>query len=304
MLSGNSASYGGGIYNDEYGTIQLCSSTLLNNSASDRYSGGGGIFNSKGTLTIANSTFVDNSAICTIGSVGGGAIYNFDGILAITNSTLTGNSADIGGGIYSYSSSSAVMLNNTIVAENNAFNLNSPDIYHADGTLSGSHNLIGNGDGQPLQNGIDGNQVGAYSSPIDPMLSNLTQFENGQWGCYLLSGSSAVDAGDDALAIDPSGQPLIKDLRGNARIIGDAIDIGAMEGSAPSTPAQTYLVTSLDETIASDGTLTFLEALLAANGNLPVGDAPAGSLFEQDTIQFANTLTGTILVDDGQLKTL
>ena len=111
----------------------------------------------------------------------------------------------------------------------------------------------------------------------------------------------AIDAGSNALAIDTFGQALTEDIYGNTRIINTVVDIGAVEGAVQSTPSQTYLVTSLDDTIADDGVLTFIEAFRAANANQPFGDAPAGSYDELDTIQFASTLTGTILVDDGQL---
>ena len=289
-LLGNSAVYGGGIYNA--GMLTIVNSSLLWNSADDD---GGGLCNYD-TLTITNSILSENSA-----DIKGGGIGN-NGTLTVTSSTLSENSASIrGGGICNIQSSSTVILNNTIVA-GNAASISGTDIGIDSGTLSGSYNLIGDGTGLAFFNGTSGNIVGTSLSPINPMLSGLIQFDNGQWGHCLLSGSPAIDAGSNALAVDPAGQLLTEDLRGNARIMGDAIDIGAIEGPAPSTPAQTYLVTSLDKTIANDGILTFVEALQAANTNQPVGDASAGSYCELDTIQFASTLTGTtILVDDGPL---
>ena len=314
--------YGGGIYNYR-GTLTVTDSTISGNSVIGKYNiNGGGIYNNNGTLTITNSTIFGNSAggggsggIYNDGTLtvtsstilgnsagyGGGGISNGDGILTITNSTISGNSAGRdGGGIYSYSSSSVTTLNNTIVAGNVA--PSDPDI-NGNGTISGSHNLIGDGTGQDgLVNGIDGNIVGTASSPIDPMFSDWTQLANGQWGYYLLSGSPAIDSGDNSLAVDAAGQPLTEDIYGNPRIVNSTVDIGAVEGAtAPGIAAQTYLVTSLDETIANDGILTFIEAFEAAQSNQPVGDASGGSYSEQDIIQFADSLSGTILVDDGQL---
>ena len=95
--------------------------------------------------------------------------------------------------------------------------------------------------------------------------------------------------------------PLDEDLYGNARIQDGTVDIGAVEGATSGNPAQIYVVTSLENVIADDGVLTFLEAFEAANGNQPVGDAPAGSFGEQDVIQFAEGLSGTVLVDDREL---
>jgi hypothetical protein len=47
----------------------------------------------------------------------------------------------------------------------------------------------------------------------------------------LLAGSPAIDAGNNALAVDASGAPLVTDQRGPgfARINGFAVDIGAFE---------------------------------------------------------------------------
>ena len=98
------------------------------------------------------------------------------------------------------------------------------------GDLSGSSNLIADGSGQStLLHGDNGNQVGTSSAPIDPLLSHWSQFENGAWGHYLLPGSPALDAGDNSLAVDPSGQPLTEDIRGNTRIQNGTVDIGAFE---------------------------------------------------------------------------
>ncbi len=45
----------------------------------------------------------------------------------------------------------------------------------------------------------------------------------------LTIGSPAVNTGDNALAVDADGVPLATDFRGNARIYGPAVDIGAYE---------------------------------------------------------------------------
>ena len=50
-------------------------------------------------------------------------------------------------------------------------------------------------------------------------------------GYTLLPGSPAIDAGNNALAVDANGDPLTSDQRGDgyARIVGSAVDIGAVE---------------------------------------------------------------------------
>jgi hypothetical protein len=57
ILSGNSASDGGGIWNS--GTVTVNDSTLSDNSA---HFNGGGIYNASGTLTANDSTVCGNSA--------------------------------------------------------------------------------------------------------------------------------------------------------------------------------------------------------------------------------------------------
>ena len=303
----NVAFYGGGVAN--HGELEVVGSQFQGNVASyPNYYGicgasgekGGGIYNhDTGVVNIANSLFTQNR--------GGGGIVNH-GHMSIVSSTITQNSAkEIAGGISSRSGA-ITELYNTIVAENKTyreydFRVMGPDATpigkDVAGAFIGSNNLIGNGTGLlNLTDGIDGNQIGTAESPIDPGLSITTKEETGLIQYELLSDSPAIDAGANNLAVDPDGNALTTDLYGNARVSGNAVDIGAVEAVTSSSPvAQTYVVTSLENTIAEDGVLTFLEAFLAANSNHAVGDAQAGSYLEQDVIQFADGLQGTIVVD-------
>ena len=275
---------GGGIRNT--GDLTVTNSTIFENEASR----GGGVYNS-GTLVMVNSIISNN-----LGQKNGGGIYN-SATLQITNSTINGNQAITynGGGICGVGNAGKITLNNSIVAGNSC--LTGPDVNLQYCTLSGHHNLIGNGSGQTLINGEDGNLVGTSANSINPGLSEWTEVEAGKWRCYLLPGSPAIDAGDTLRALDSNGQSLTEDIYGNARVIGDSVNIGAVEGTISGPSSQTYFVTSLENTIAEDGILTFIEALEAANQNQPIGDAPAGSYTEQDVIQFADGLTGTIVPD-------
>jgi hypothetical protein len=101
---------GAGLLNND-ATVKVRNTTFSNNSASQ----GGGIFNNSfgtSTLTVTNSTFSNNS-----GEFGGGGIYNV-GTLEVTNSTFSENSAEgnsaEGGGIFNRGSTAK--LRNTIVA--------------------------------------------------------------------------------------------------------------------------------------------------------------------------------------------
>ena len=289
VITGNTGSNGGGVY-ALYSAVTLTNATVVDNTAEN----GGGVYGSGVSLDLINSTVAGNSAEAT-----GGGIYSNGQSFTVTNSTIAHNVANDGGGIYVKAASSTATLNNTIVARNTSHDAG-PNIR---GELSGSNNLIGDGTGQTsLVDGVDGNMVGTAESPIDPLLSDITQFDNGHWGYLLLSESPAIDAGDNALAVDEQGHPLADDLAGNPRIENDIVDIGAVEGAATLTEGQIYIVTSLANVIdANDGQLTFIEAFQAANSNRAVGDAPAGSSSELDTIRFADGLAGTVVVDGGQL---
>ncbi|MCA9029903.1 MAG: hypothetical protein KDA66_03790, partial [Planctomycetaceae bacterium] len=61
-----------------------------------------------------------------------------------------------------------------------------------------------------------------------------------------------------------------------------------------------YVVDTLDDTIANDAFTSLREAIDAARTNAAVGNAPAGTV-AQDTITFANGLTGTITLGGTQL---
>ena len=130
------------------------------------------------------------------------------------------------------------------------------------------------------------------------MLGDWTHFDNGRLGFHLLDGSPALDAGNSELAVDANGDPIALDAVGNPRIQGDAVDIGATEGTATPNAGVTYLVTSLAGGIAEDGILTFEEAYRAATWNQPAGDAPAGSWGNRDTILFDEAIArGSISVE-------
>ena len=224
-VAGDSASGSGGGIENAFGALTVANSTIADNSASRS---GGGIDNG-GTLTVTNSTVADNNAD------GGGGIDN-DGALAITNSTIASNNATsggMGGGLLV--SSGTPTLNNTIVALNTSGvgNSTTPDDISLDGVgpLSplNSNNLIGTGGSGGLTNGINGNQVGVANPGLDP--NGLEDNGGPTQTIALLSDSPAIDAGSNALAVDPQGNPLTTDQRGSGypRIVHGDVDIGAFE---------------------------------------------------------------------------
>jgi hypothetical protein len=220
-LSGNSApaGEGGGIYNT--GTLTATSTTLAGNPA---FLAGGGIYNTgfSARLTVSNSTLSGNSAYYTGGGIG---TYGPTPI-TFTNVTLTANRATNGGGLYvNPFGTGAPVLHNTLIAGNfrGATGTTLDDVY---GSLNSSsdYNLIGDGTSMTgLSSGVNGNQVGSASAPIDPLLGPLQNNGGPTLTRALLAGSPALNGGDPA-------QLGVADQRGVVRAGG--VNIGAYQASA------------------------------------------------------------------------
>jgi Dockerin type I domain len=234
---------GGGIYNDQDASMTLISSTVSGN-LSDR---GGGIANFGGTVIVMSTTLLGNTA-----TVGGGIVNESDGSVALTNSTLSDNWADTNGGGFFNTDSGFVSLANCTLSDNLAsahggafFNntgvttslnntivansLGGGLIYNV-GALQGSHNLV--------EGGSPAGLVGTITA--DPMLGPLMDNGGPTHTYALLSGSPAINAGDntllpaDTLDLDGDGnrtEPIPFDQRGggHVRVFGPAPDIGAFE---------------------------------------------------------------------------
>ena len=286
----NEASYGASAYLSA-GILNVVDSLFLHNSAQN---GGSAIYNASGTLYARGSTFSRNTQTSVRNS----------GAAIITNCTFVDNPGGLGA-VYGNGSASQTTVNNSLFARNGDWAGGHHVLCHS-GTFVGSNNLIDRAaPACVFADGVEGNIVGTTENPVDPLLGNFTQFENGRCGYYLLAGSPALNAGDNTLAVDASGESVTTDVAGGPRILDSIVDIGAVEGSTAPNPAQTYVVTSLDNVIDSDdGELTFAEAFEAAGRNQPVGDAPAGSFAAPDTIRFAEGVTGTISLDGETLKPL
>ena len=108
--------------------------------------------------------------------------------------------AGMGGGIYFfYSTASAPILRNTIIADNyrGSGTITEDDIVSPVGmpvNSSNSFNLIGTGDSSSgLTDGTNNNQVGVANPGLAPLVNNGGPTETHA----LLAGSPAIDQGDD-----------------------------------------------------------------------------------------------------------
>ncbi|MEL7087639.1 MAG: choice-of-anchor Q domain-containing protein, partial [Planctomycetota bacterium] len=187
-----------------------------------------------GRINLYNSTISGNTSTGNVAGLYVG--YTTTGELI--NCTVTDNRADneqdvpgAAGGIwagirYNPSNSSTLILSNTIVAGNTADAEGLPaDLGGATSgsvTISGTHNLIGVDATGSFTDNVDDNRVGVTDPRLAPRVS-------GEGSHALLSDSLALDAGDNALAVGPDGQALTHDQRGEPRVQGRGVDIGASE---------------------------------------------------------------------------
>ena len=271
------SSWGGGI-RTYTGDVNLQNSTVSGNSTEGDGSNGGGIHSYAGDISVVNSTISGNSAI----DADGGGLWFNRSTVSIINSTITGNSASGEGGglsIFRGDNDEVLTIRNSIIA-GNSDNGTAPDFEAPDNpsiNLVVSNSLIGDNTSTTLvaaavgSPDANGNLVGTTSSLIDPLLGPLQDNGGPTQTHALLAGSPAIDAGDNALAVDANGDPLINDQRGSGfdRIFDGTVDIGALESGAP-----TFLPGDVDQ----NGMVNFLDInpfieVLASNSFQAEADA-------------------------------
>lgn len=207
--------YGGGAQVDDGSRLVTTNTTFEGNRALE----GGGILN-RGKVESINSTFSANTA-----NSDGGAIRTTgaEADLTLHNSTLSNNNAGrLGGGIAAINTRSARLLN-TIVAGNNS--ATAADVSGA--VVDEGNNLIGTVEGST---GFTNSRlVGTAAAPLNAQLAPLAD-NGGPTRTHLLKiDSPAINVG--------SSSSLALDQRGLARLVGAAVDIGAVELSVTEIPA-------------------------------------------------------------------
>lgn len=273
-VSRNSSDWaGGGIYARRGDIVTISGSTI-----SDNYSGyGGGIFGDDLTvITVINSTITGHR----LAEYGGG-IFSF-GVVNVNNSTISGNSASFGGGIFvegTLTLHNSIVAGNVDVGGNESWNgyedADSPDLYGLYGIVTLTNSLIGDNsrtgldptlDGMP---DIDGNLIGTATAPINPLLGPLANNGGPTQTMALLTGSPALNAGNNRLTVNVDGVPLLFDQRGPgfARISGGNVDMGAYELQVNAAP-----------TITAPAAQTAYEDVTKPISGLSVGDSDGDNL--------------------------
>ena len=272
---------GGGGIATGYGSVLTVADTTVSDNSATR--SGGGIFSNYGMVTINNSTVSGNSADFDGGGIhlyglgilpSGGFDPPVRNSLTLTNSTISGNSSGISFsglsspdltlinstitgntrlGVYAngYFDPVSLTVRNSIVAGNGG-NEGIPsdlitgdyvnNVYGTSGTTGTiNHSLIGNAD-QVTVTGT-GNLTGTAANPLDPELGPLTDNGGPTLTHALLPDSPAINAGDNSLAVDADGNPLLTDQRGDGfdRIQSGTVDLGATE-VVPVPPVVTNIV--------------------------------------------------------------
>ncbi len=255
IANGNSASYGGGIFN--YRTLTVTNSAFSGNTADS----GGGILNN-GTLTVTNSAFsgntagrgggIDNNDTLTVtnstfsgNTAQGGGICNCtgaNGTATVTNSTFVGNSALGGSGGAILNNSSTLTVTNSTFSGNSAttgggicnFTLFSPGVLTANNNIF-SGNAAASGNGAGIYNYYkDG--AGSFRASYNVFYNNLDYFFYPYVGTggseddceYCVSGDSKFGANPNLLPLGYYGGPTetMALLPGSAAIcVGNAADV-------------------------------------------------------------------------------
>jgi CSLREA domain-containing protein len=229
-VTGNSAGYGGGVFNIPDSHLDLVDSTVSGNTAGEA---GGIRFDDSGTVT--NSTIADNRVTDpgdrpgSLGGTGGGIDIRGLGIVRILNSTITGNSSSDGGGGINIAPAyldslpaplpdivdlplGRMNLRNSVVAGNTVDGA-AADCEKAFATITSlGHNIDGDSSCRLTAAG----DLPGRDPRVGPLADNGGPTDT----VALLPGSPALDAADGCPATDQ---------RGVARPQGPACDIGAYE---------------------------------------------------------------------------
>ena len=211
---GPGSGLGGGISNQDHGTVTIRNSTVNNNRTRGHTSGfgGGGIGSNGGSVEISNSTISGNDAFQD-----GGGVLNNGGSLTIANSTFAGNFAGLGHGGDINNNGGMVQIGNTILKAG----VNGASIFNSNSGTVTSH-------GYNLSSDSGGGFLTATGDQIntDPLLGSLQDNGGLTYTNALLDGSPAINAGDPNFT-----PPPLYDQRGPGydRAVNGRIDIGSYE---------------------------------------------------------------------------
>ncbi|CAG0931818.1 putative outer membrane protein PmpB [Thermoflexales bacterium] len=202
--SATNAFGGGGIMNWNSGTLTVTGSLLTGNSASY----GGGIFNNNGKLVLINSTLSENQSPTGSPVVdGGGALdqWGASPSATIVNSTIASNTAVVANRSGIWLESGTLNIESSIIARNGVTN----NIALSGGTFTSlGYNLTNSGAGTPFT-------ATAELTNTDPLLGSLQDNGGSTWTHALLPDSPAIDR--IPIGVHGCGTSMTSDQRGQLR---------------------------------------------------------------------------------------
>ncbi len=308
VANGEAAS-GGGIYNNGNGTLTITNCSITGNQSTivDGNGGGGGIIN-YGTLNLSSTTVTDNSAF-----ISGGGVYN-KGSATLTDCTVSGNSADSGGGLANGGSGAATLtLSNCTITGNSNVTFDGGGIDNEDGTATLSDCTIsGNSagfDGGGIYSGfggtltlsdstITGNSAGAFggggvgtdgaATLIDCTISGNSAGESGGGGVYRPFGRGTTTITGTIVAGNTGYLGASSDIGGNQadQVTGsyNLIGTGGSGGIVGGTDGNIVLNSLADlglTPLGNFGGPTETMALLPGSAAIGAGTAMSGITSDQ-----------------------
>ncbi len=218
-------------------------------------------------MSLANDTIALNTA--KGGALGGPA----------TNAPGIGSGGGVATSLYPfvYSLPPLATIINTIVAQNSAtLNADVDGVFRSLGS-----NLIGDASGATASfNATTGDFTGTKAAPLSPNLDPLGNYGGPTQTFRLRTGSLAIDRGNNS--VTTGALKLTTDQRGQPRLVGTAVDIGAFEAPQPSLD-KSY-------TVAQGGTLT----VATANGLLTGMYNPLGRTVTVQLVPKTGPATGAL----------
>jgi hypothetical protein len=222
----NQGTYGGVIYNNNGCSTVLMNCNINNNTASS--SGGAVYLSNYSVCTMYNTLVYKNAAIY------GGGVYNTDNSYTnCINSTFWGNNASTKGGAFYCSVSPDNMfmkLYNTIIYGNTSpTNPNWFKEYFTTSNIHVRNSIIQGSGGSAAWNTFYGTNDG-NNMDVNPQFTSTTQ---DQENFTLLASSPGIDASYNQQLNLPntnnSWTANDTDVYGNSRLVGNGVDLGAVE---------------------------------------------------------------------------
>lgn len=294
-FSYNQGTSGGVMYNNNYCNAVFLNCNLNNNTASS--SGGAFYSTSFSIVTLYNTLVYKNFAVY------GGAVYNVSNSYTnCINSTFFGNNASTKGGAFYCSVSPdnmyMKMYNSIIYGNTSPSNPNWFKEYYTTSNIHVRNSIIQGSGGSSSWNTFYGTNDG-NNLDVNPLFTNTNQDTE---DFKLQNSSLGIDASYNQLLNLPNGNNSWLasdfDVYGNSRLVGNGVDLGAAEVTAPlgiDNPAPTKFTVFYDNSY-----LYFNNAASITNSNVAVYAINGSKVYEgiliNEIIKLPNLSNGIYIV--------